>query len=133
MSKKTRSPFSSSIDSNLKNELNSLSDRTGIPVSRLVDTAIELLIDYYNKNESTPYRNQFNTRTINNSFTDKEEKQTGYEKVLDELVMQQNNSKSNIESDIMDMDLDEIENALNIIKSFKNNFYNSASIKNKNS
>lgn len=131
---KKREPFSTSIDGTLKKKLNDLAERTEINVSKLTDKAIELLLEYYDKNEQIPYRNQFNTRTINNSFTDnKEENQTGYEKVLDELVMQQNNSKSNIESDIMDMDLDEIENALNVIKSFKDNLYNSASIKNKKS
>lgn len=131
MPKKRRSPFSTSVDSNLKEKLNNLNERTGIPVSRLVDTAIELLLDYYDKNESTPYRNQFNTRTINKSkLNDKEENLTAYERVLNQLEKQSqeesantNNKDSDIElNDIFNIDLNQVQDALNTIKSFQIKF-----------
>lgn len=46
--KKTRRvPFSTSIDAELKTELTDLSEETGIPVSKLTDKAISLVLEFY--------------------------------------------------------------------------------------
>ena len=45
---KNRIRISSSIDINLNNNLRDLSEQTKIPVSKLLDEAIELLLEKYN-------------------------------------------------------------------------------------
>lgn len=44
MSLKNRSKFSSTLDIDLKGKLNDLSNETKVPISKLLDEAIELLI-----------------------------------------------------------------------------------------
>lgn len=41
---KNRHPFSNSIDNELWNKLKSLADETKVPLSKLLDTAVELLL-----------------------------------------------------------------------------------------
>lgn len=44
---KTRTPIGSAIDTNLSIKLSDLSKKTRIPKSKLLDEAIELLLDKY--------------------------------------------------------------------------------------
>ncbi len=46
-----RSRFSSTIDKGLKEQLSSLSKETRIPVSKLLDEAVELLIEHHKNNK----------------------------------------------------------------------------------
>ena len=46
-----RARFSSTIDKDLKEKLGLLSKDTRIPVSKLLDEAIELLIEHHNKSK----------------------------------------------------------------------------------
>ena len=45
---KTRTPISNSINTELFNQLKELSDKTLIPMSKLLDKSIELLLKEYN-------------------------------------------------------------------------------------
>lgn len=60
-----RIQFSSTLKSELMDNLRKLSDNSGIPISKLLDQSIELLLDYYNK-EALPYRNPIGKRTNSN-------------------------------------------------------------------
>lgn len=44
---KNRTPISNAVDTKLYEELKKLSDDTMIPISRLLDRAIELVLDEY--------------------------------------------------------------------------------------
>ncbi|MNG26788.1 Ribbon-helix-helix domain protein [compost metagenome] len=44
MSLKNRSQFSSTLDNELKNKLKELSGETQVPISKLLDQAVELLL-----------------------------------------------------------------------------------------
>ena len=44
---KNRTPISNAVDAKLYEELKKLSDDTMIPISRLLDRAIELVLDEY--------------------------------------------------------------------------------------
>ncbi|OAO82577.1 ribbon-helix-helix domain-containing protein [Anoxybacillus flavithermus] len=46
---KTRTQFGSTLKNELYNELKKISDKTSIPISKLLDKAIELLIEDFKK------------------------------------------------------------------------------------
>ncbi|WP_299831205.1 ribbon-helix-helix domain-containing protein [uncultured Metabacillus sp.] len=50
MSLKNRSQFSSTLDNNLKDKLKKLSDETQVPISKLLDQAVELLLEQKSAN-----------------------------------------------------------------------------------
>lgn len=102
-----RIQFSSTLKTELMDNLRNLSDTSGIPISKLLDQSIELLLDHYNR-EASPYRNPINTRS---NIIDKEES------------AKIDNKEPDIElNDIFNIDLNQVQDALNTIKSFQIKF-----------
>ena len=48
---KNRTPISNAVDTNLLNELRNLSSETSIPLSKLLDKGIKLVLEQYKKNQ----------------------------------------------------------------------------------
>lgn len=57
MSLKNRSQFSSTLDNELKNTLKELSDTTKVPISKLLDEAVGLLVKHRGIRRDTNIRN----------------------------------------------------------------------------
>lgn len=134
-----RMQFGTTVDSNLLEQFRTIADMSDIPISKLTDKAFMLLIQYYSENETVPFNGVPYGMTgfegTSSTFTPSEIIRNKLGKVTRDTLNKRNKiahketihnekTESDIESEIMDINLDEVENALFIIKYFKNNFNN---------
>ena len=130
MANRKRIQFSTTLDPNLMDKLRELNENTNIPISKLLDKSIELLLEYYS--DSLLYRDSKELRINPSKLVHHDSKQDTFDEILDSLVEEDitsytSSKESKFGKYTISVDkIKEIQNALNIIIENEDVIFNTA-------
>ena len=126
MANRKRMQFSTTLDPNLMDKLRELNENTNIPISKLLDKSIELLLEYYS--DSLLYRDSKELRINPSKLVHHDSKQGTFDEILDSLVEEEvaNNESKFGKYNISVDKIKEIQKALNIIIENEDAIFNKA-------